>query len=67
LELKKKKFLLALFKIQNGGEIQDGRQTIKCSRIVRNNANIATSDFGRLDYLKNIIEHFFCLNYKMAE
>jgi hypothetical protein len=28
LELKKKKFLLALFKIQNGGEIQDGRQTI---------------------------------------
>jgi hypothetical protein len=39
LELKKKKILLALFKIQNGGEIQDGRQTIKCSRIVRNNAN----------------------------
>jgi hypothetical protein len=36
---KKKKFLLALFEIQNGGEIQDGRQTIKCSRIVRNNAN----------------------------
>jgi hypothetical protein len=26
-------------KIQNGGEIQDGRQTIKLSRIVRNNAN----------------------------
>jgi hypothetical protein len=24
----KKKILLALFKIQNGGEIQDGRQTI---------------------------------------
>jgi hypothetical protein len=38
LELKKKIFLVALFKIQNGGgiqnggEIQDGRQTIKCSR-----------------------------------
>jgi hypothetical protein len=26
-------------KIQNGEEIQDGRQTMKCSRIVRNNAN----------------------------
>jgi hypothetical protein len=39
LELKKKKFLLALFKIQNGGDIQDGRQTIKCSRFVKNNAN----------------------------
>jgi hypothetical protein len=35
LELKKKKF----FKIQNGGEIQDGRQTIKCSRFVKNDAN----------------------------
>jgi hypothetical protein len=30
-ELKKKKILLALSTIQNGGEIQDGRQTIKCS------------------------------------
>jgi hypothetical protein len=39
LELKKKKILLALFKIQNGGEIQDGRQAIKCSRLVKNNAN----------------------------
>jgi hypothetical protein len=27
----KKKIFLALFKIQNDGEIQDGRQTIKCS------------------------------------
>jgi hypothetical protein len=25
------KLLLALFKIQNGGENQDGRQTLKCS------------------------------------
>jgi hypothetical protein len=33
--------------IQNGGENQDGRQTIKRYRIVRNNANnFATSDFG---------------------
>jgi hypothetical protein len=39
LELKKKKILLALFKIQNGGNFQDGRQTIKCSRIVINYAN----------------------------
>jgi hypothetical protein len=39
LELKKKKFLLALFKIQYGGEFQDSRQTIECTRIVRNNAN----------------------------
>jgi hypothetical protein len=39
LEHKNFFFLLAFFKIQNGGEIQDGRQTIKCSRIVRNNAN----------------------------
>jgi hypothetical protein len=39
LELKKKKFLRVLFKIQNGGEIQDGRQTIKCSRFVKNDAN----------------------------
>jgi hypothetical protein len=31
--------LVAPSKIQNGGEIEDGRQTIKCSRIVRNNAN----------------------------
>jgi hypothetical protein len=30
MELKKQKILLALFKIQNGGEIQDGRQTVKC-------------------------------------
>jgi hypothetical protein len=36
---RKKKFLLALFKIQNGGEIQDGRQTIKCSRFVKHDAN----------------------------
>jgi hypothetical protein len=35
LELKKKKFLLALFKIQNGGEFQDGGQTIKCSRFAK--------------------------------
>jgi hypothetical protein len=39
LELKKKKIFLALFKIQKGGEIQDGRQTIKCSRFVKNDAN----------------------------
>jgi hypothetical protein len=39
LELKKKK-LLTFFKIQNGGEFQDGRQTIKCSGFVKNNANI---------------------------
>jgi hypothetical protein len=39
LELKKKKILLALFKIQNGGDNQDGRQTIKRSRILRNNVN----------------------------
>jgi hypothetical protein len=25
--------------MQNGGEIQDGRQTIKCSRFVKNDAN----------------------------
>jgi hypothetical protein len=31
--------MLALFTHQNGGVNQDGRQTIKCSRIVRNNAN----------------------------
>jgi hypothetical protein len=36
---RKKKFLLALFKIQNSGEIQDGRQTIKCSRFFKNDAN----------------------------
>jgi hypothetical protein len=36
---RKKKILLALFKIQNGGEIQDDRQTIKCSRFVKNDAN----------------------------
>jgi hypothetical protein len=39
LELKKKKFLIALFKIQHGGEIQDGRQTKKCSRFVKNDAS----------------------------
>jgi hypothetical protein len=39
LKLKKKKFFLALYKIQNGGEIIDGRQIIKCSRFVKNNAN----------------------------
>jgi hypothetical protein len=39
LELKIFFFLSALLKIQNGGEIQDGRQTIKCSRFVKNNAN----------------------------
>jgi hypothetical protein len=32
-ELKKKN----LFEIYNGGEIQEGRQTIKCSRFVKNN------------------------------
>jgi hypothetical protein len=37
--LKRKKNLLALFKIQNGGEIQDSRQTIKGSRFIKNNAN----------------------------
>jgi hypothetical protein len=26
-------------KIQNGGEIQDGRRTIKCSQFVKNDAN----------------------------
>jgi hypothetical protein len=41
LELEKKKFLLALFKIQNGGENQDGRQTIKCSRFVFLNHKMA--------------------------
>jgi hypothetical protein len=30
---------MAPVKIQKGGEIQDGRQTIKCSRFVENNAN----------------------------
>jgi hypothetical protein len=40
LELKKKKNLYALFKIQNGGEIQDGRQTIKCSQFFKTDANI---------------------------
>jgi hypothetical protein len=44
---RKKKFLLALFKIQNGGEIQDGRQTKKNSRFIKNNIN------------KNIIEQVF--------
>jgi hypothetical protein len=34
-----KKILLAPFEIQNGGEIQDGRQTLKCSRSVKNNAD----------------------------
>jgi hypothetical protein len=32
-------FLFALFNIKNGGGIQDGCQTIKCSRFVKNNAN----------------------------
>jgi hypothetical protein len=36
---RKKNYLLALFKIQNGGEIQDGRQTIKCSRFVKHDEN----------------------------
>jgi hypothetical protein len=30
----------SIFKIQNGGEIQDGRQTIKWFRFVQNIANI---------------------------
>jgi hypothetical protein len=30
---------VAPFKIQNGGDNQDGRQTIKRFRIVRNNVN----------------------------
>jgi hypothetical protein len=34
-----KKIQLAPFKIQNGGEIQDARQTIKCSRFVKNDSN----------------------------
>jgi hypothetical protein len=38
-QLKKIFVLEVLSKIQNGGEIQDGRQTIKCSRFVRNDAN----------------------------
>jgi hypothetical protein len=38
LELKKKN-LLALFQIQNGGETQDSRQTIKYFRFVKNNVN----------------------------
>jgi hypothetical protein len=39
LELEIFFFLSVLFKIQNGGDIQDGRQTIKCSRFVKNDAN----------------------------
>jgi hypothetical protein len=38
LELNKKN-IVELFKIQNGGKIQDGRQTKKCSRFFKNNAN----------------------------
>jgi hypothetical protein len=34
-----KLILEALSKIQNGGEIQDGRQTINCYRFVKNDAN----------------------------
>jgi hypothetical protein len=60
-------FFLFPSKIQNGGEIQDGRQTIKCSRFVRNNADNLQPvwrlvDFGSLDYLNNIIyEQLFAL------
>jgi hypothetical protein len=39
LELKNFFFLFALLKIQNGGEILDGHQTITCHRFVKNNAN----------------------------
>jgi hypothetical protein len=40
LELKNRFFFLfALYIIQNSGENQDGRQTIKYSRLDKNNAN----------------------------
>jgi hypothetical protein len=35
---RKRKFLLAIFN-QNGGDIQDGRPTIKVSRFFKNHAN----------------------------
>jgi hypothetical protein len=35
LYLKKIKNLVAFYRMQNGGEIQDGRQGIKCSRYVK--------------------------------
>jgi hypothetical protein len=59
--------LLALFKIQNGGEIQDGRQTIKCSRLVKNDANNLQLRNLKDRLFKNIIEQFFFSNFKMAE
>jgi hypothetical protein len=50
--------LEVLFKIQNYGDIQDGRQTIKCSRFVKNDTN--NLQLRNLeDYLINIIEQFF--------
>jgi hypothetical protein len=45
-------FLVNL-KYQNGGKIQDGRQTIKCSIFVHKNANYWK--LFNLSYLKNII------------
>jgi hypothetical protein len=57
--LELKIFFLALFKIQNGAEMQDGRQTIKCSRFVKNDAT--------LDYLKKYHRTKNFSNYKMAE
>jgi hypothetical protein len=43
--LEKKFVLEAPSKIQNGGEIQDGRQTIKCSRFVKHDENIIEQIF----------------------
>jgi hypothetical protein len=44
-------------KIQNGREIQDGRQTIKCSRFAKKNSRKhEIFEFCRLGYLNNMIE-----------
>jgi hypothetical protein len=51
---RKKKILLALFKIQNGGEIQDGRQTIKCFRFVENDANNCNFGFWNIRLFQTI-------------
>jgi hypothetical protein len=47
-------------KIKNGGDFQDGRQTIKIMQIICN------FGFWKIRLSKNIIQQFF-FNFKMAE
>jgi hypothetical protein len=49
--------LVATFKIQNGGEIQDGRKTIKCCQFVKNYANnlLLFLEFDLIKLLQDII------------